>query len=401
MSYLSVVAPAPVAGQYTWTCEYCGAVNGALALAAGELPAALPAAAEAARGVDYMLTPPSAAAAAGVPTHSASVKKATPPDASAIIFVCDTSGSMDLGWGVSTGTRLEALKVAVKAQIRALAATKPTKRVGLVTFASDVTILGDGTEDARTVTREQLNNWDVLRAAGEAAVMGGAVADTCDALCRMVSALRATDMTALGPALLVAIAMAARVPGSKVVVTTDGVANVGLGVDARLAAFASAAGVPVDVIGFEGAECNLEALGTLAAATGGFVTRVNHGNMAEQFASVLEDEVVATAASITMLAHAGLFIRDPAVAADNEVTASDAGTGTAHAAGDSGMRAVGGTPHPLSSATHTHVRTGVVQGQRFEEEHVAAMAAPAAAAAAAAGECAACRGLLRTSCSWS
>jgi len=35
--------------------------------------------------------------------------------------------------------------------------------------------------------------------------------------------------TALGPAMLVAIMMASKVPGSKVVMCTDGLANIGLG----------------------------------------------------------------------------------------------------------------------------------------------------------------------------
>ena len=35
--------------------------------------------------------------------------------------------------------------------------------------------------------------------------------------------------TALGPALLVSVAMASQVPGSKVIICTDGLANVGLG----------------------------------------------------------------------------------------------------------------------------------------------------------------------------
>ena len=35
--------------------------------------------------------------------------------------------------------------------------------------------------------------------------------------------------TALGPALLVSVAMACQVPGSKVIICTDGIANIGLG----------------------------------------------------------------------------------------------------------------------------------------------------------------------------
>lgn len=45
----------------------------------------------------------------------------------------------------------------------------------------------------------------------------------------MISSLEVQGMTALGPALLVAIAMASSKKGSKVIICTDGCANVGIG----------------------------------------------------------------------------------------------------------------------------------------------------------------------------
>ena len=43
------------------------------------------------------------------------------------------------------------------------------------------------------------------------------------------SSLEERGATALGPALLLSVAIAGQVPGSKVIVCTDGIANVGLG----------------------------------------------------------------------------------------------------------------------------------------------------------------------------
>ena len=45
----------------------------------------------------------------------------------------------------------------------------------------------------------------------------------------MTCSLEERGGTALGPAFLVAVSMACQVPGSKVIICTDGMANVGLG----------------------------------------------------------------------------------------------------------------------------------------------------------------------------
>jgi Mg-chelatase subunit ChlD len=83
--------------------------------------------------------------------------------------------------------------------------------------------------------------------------------------------LQETGATALGPALLLGIAIAGARPASKVIVCTDGLANVGLGslegaVDKfspyyiELAEQAKLKGVTVSVISLEGTDCALENL---------------------------------------------------------------------------------------------------------------------------------------------
>ncbi len=104
--------------------------------------------------------------------------------------------------------------------------------------------------------------------------------------------LEETGPTALGPALVTAVAMAAEGnPGSMVVLCTDGLANVGLGafdevkseeeskkLDAfyeGLGEFAKAAGVSVSIVSIEGEECNIDTLSRISEITGGNVERVN------------------------------------------------------------------------------------------------------------------------------
>jgi hypothetical protein len=321
--------------------------------------------------VDYLLTPPSATSGEERRGEEAGGEET-------IIFVCDTSGSMCISEPISDATarrlrggrtgdlarlrqagddanqflpgerrdvtyvsRMQALQAAVQHQIGELVKNRPNKRVGFVTFATDVTIIGDAAGDTRVLAGSRLNDFATLQAAGEGYKLTRGVKDSSEALVKKIYELSEEGQTALGPAVLVAVGMAAQHPGSKVVIVTDGMANIGCGsleapdlpagatAEAKAAAaetakqaantfftrvanIASTAGVIVDVIGFEGANCNLEALSQLADATSGSMMRVNPANITEQFSNILEDEVVATNASVTMTSHAGLFIRDPA-----------------------------------------------------------------------------------------
>lgn len=89
-----------------------------------------------------------------------------------------------------------------------------------------------------------------------------------------------TGPTALGPAVLTSVALAAEgKPGSTVVICTDGLANVGLGAFdeikseeeivkvkefyERVGQYAKAKGVTVNLVSIKGDECNIDALSTL------------------------------------------------------------------------------------------------------------------------------------------
>ena len=99
-------------------------------------------------------------------------------------------------------------------------------------------------------------------------------------------AIEETGPTALGPAVLTSIAMAAEgKPGSTVVICTDGIANVGLGAFdeakndkqiaeievfyERVGQFAKTNGVTINLISIEGDECNISSLSKLCELTGG------------------------------------------------------------------------------------------------------------------------------------
>ena len=68
-----------------------------------------------------------------------------------------------------------------------------------------------------------------LMAAAMAEALPESVRERKQAIATQVNALQTESLTALGPGLLLAVQLAGRVPGSRVVLCTDGCANRGLG----------------------------------------------------------------------------------------------------------------------------------------------------------------------------
>jgi len=130
--------------------------------------------------------------------------------------------------------------------------------------------------------------------------------------------------TALGPALVVSIGLAAQKAGSQVILCTDGLANIGLGnldvissgqdaentdIDTvtqwyeQIANWALENGVVVNVISITDSECKLENLGKVCDITQGKVQRINPLELTTNFKGILEKKVLATKVQATMLLH--------------------------------------------------------------------------------------------------
>ena len=118
------------------------------------------------------------------------------------------------------------------------------------------------------------------------------VKDTVKKLQEKILAIEETGPTAMGPAVLTSISMAAEgKPGSTVIICTDGLANTGLGAFdeaktrrqilkvekfyERVGQFAKEKGVTINLISIEGDECNISSLSKLCELTGGQIERVN------------------------------------------------------------------------------------------------------------------------------
>lgn len=107
------------------------------------------------------------------------------------------------------------------------------RKLGLVAFNNEVTVLGDGTQAPQIVTGDKLEDFDYLIKNGSEQGklrMQHKIGETSKKLTEELMGLEETGPTALGPAVATAIAMAAEgAPGSQVVICTDGLANIGLG----------------------------------------------------------------------------------------------------------------------------------------------------------------------------
>jgi len=339
---------------YDWNCEFCGTYT-RLELDEGELPV------PEAKAVDFVIEPAPSALAEG--TAAAAEAAQGPGAAGMVVFVLDVSGSMCVttevpgkvalrGDRTSSLTRLreagddqnqylpgerrdatyisrlQAVQAAVNAQIEDMSARGLKTPVALVTFAGEVTIYGDGAGAPTKVAGDRLCNLEELQRLGREA--GGGICGVDESASRLKDTLFAIEEsgpTALGPAVAVALGMAHGKPGAKIVLCTDGLANVGLGAldelpdgpsEARTAveAFyeglgetAMSQGAVVDVVSIRGDDCDLENLGTLCEVTGGSVTRVDPLGLQENFAGILQNPVLATNVHVKLLLHAGLQFR--------------------------------------------------------------------------------------------
>uniref|UniRef100_A0A673BGZ0 VWFA domain-containing protein n=1 Tax=Sphaeramia orbicularis TaxID=375764 RepID=A0A673BGZ0_9TELE len=228
-----------------------------------------------------------------------------------VVFCVDISGSMSVTTEVTSSSgstayisRLEGIQDALQRALSSLLQESPRRRVALVTFNDEVVIYGDGTSTPLTLRDWALVDYDHIWQQGVAYSIPHCIAET-------YQHLREHGATCLGPAALAAVAMASRYPGSKVILCTDGKANIGLGemtqtasvslsspLDSyfykQLSVQAVQSGVIVSVLTFEGTDCRLAEVGRLADTTGGRVNIVTIGTIATEIQLASTDNVLAT-----------------------------------------------------------------------------------------------------------
>eukprot|EP01029_Cantina_marsupialis_P018421 TRINITY_DN4228_c1_g2_i2.p1 TRINITY_DN4228_c1_g2~~TRINITY_DN4228_c1_g2_i2.p1 ORF type:complete len:727 (+),score=228.83 TRINITY_DN4228_c1_g2_i2:477-2657(+) len=329
------------AGEFEWVCEYCNHSN-SLMLDPEEIPEG--------NVVDYFVAAPKMVEKDSVPLT---------------VFVLDVSGSMCTGIPVGGSTRvsvpkhlrqfaetsqtygekyvsrLECVQRAMKYHIQGLATEQPDSKVCLITFSRKVTIVGDGLSEQKTLAGDRLHDYEQLVKVANEYNLDHTVSEGVGALLAHIEDLEENGPTALGPAMVVATAMASRTKGSKVVVCTDGLANVGLGsldelttdekteeADAfydQVGEFARSSGVRVDVIGIKGEGVDIERLSAVAEKSAGTITKVDPLRLEETFGDALQQNIIATDVTATLYLHNLLRFKDSDSEGDKDaaVTSSD------------------------------------------------------------------------------
>lgn len=247
-----------------------------------------------------------------------------------VVFCVDISGSMVVTTEVpsSSGSptyisRLEGIQDALQRALLSLLQQSPRRRVALVTFNDEVVIYGDGTSTPLTLRDWALVDYDHIWQESVAYSIPHCIAETYQQLVQRVKDLREHGATCLGPAALASVAMASRYPGSKVILCTDGRANIGLGemeetpslpsslltpyFYRQLALQAVDSGVIISVMTFEGTDCRLADVGRLADTTGGRVNIVSIGTVATEIQSASMDNILATGVTATLHGPDGVY----------------------------------------------------------------------------------------------
>jgi hypothetical protein len=194
-----------------------------------------------------------------------------------------------------------------------------------VTFNDEVTIIGDGKQSTKVVAGDRLNSYDELLEIGQGYALENPISEAHRVLSDKLFSLEETGATALGPALVVAVGIAAQTPGSKVVLCTDGMANIGVGAMDEVSQdqmaqaekfyetvglYAKSKGISISVISIRGAEASLEQLGVLTDLTNGTVDMVNPLEITSQFSSILSVPLVATHVSVKFISSPWMQVRD-------------------------------------------------------------------------------------------
>jgi len=234
---------------------------------------------------------------------------------------------------------MQCLQAAISQQIQDIGNGATDRKVGLVSFNDQVTVVGDGTEIPDMIGGDKLNDYDFLIKNGhEQGVkrMTKTIKDSQKHLSDKLMSLEETGPTALGPALATGVAMAAEgATGSQVVLCTDGLANIGIGsfdevtddeemkkreeVYERIGQYAKSKGITVNIVSIVGDECNLETLSKIAELTGGEVERVDPISLTQNFANILSKPIIASNVVAKVLLHKGLQFRnvDPSLLSQN------------------------------------------------------------------------------------
>eukprot|EP00457_Paulinella_chromatophora_P000784 gb/GEZN01000784.1/.p1 GENE.gb/GEZN01000784.1/~~gb/GEZN01000784.1/.p1 ORF type:complete len:1229 (-),score=235.98 gb/GEZN01000784.1/:12-3356(-) len=297
--------------SFEWCCEFCHHVN-LVALEPGQKPSQ--------SVIEYIHSPPTG----GKGEIKGGVGGGA-TDHCCVIFCLDNSGSMcevvptdgvavQLPPGIrrdhpTSVNRMECLQAAVHKQLDTMKQLYPSQRPVVISFCSDVRVY-IGEVRAIDVKRVQLGSFKNFFEEGQSLAASRNIPtakQAADTLNKVVDSLKPESCTALGPALSVALGIASKFAGSKIILCTDGAANLGVGslgqgdttkdFYTNVGLTAKEYSAQISVLSIRGTNCEMEMIGIPAEITRGSVDVVNPLDVSEQFSHLLARQTLGTAVS--------------------------------------------------------------------------------------------------------
>jgi hypothetical protein len=226
-------------------------------------------------------------------------------------------------------SRLQCLQGAIESNLNDLQKACPNRKIGFVVFNNEVVGIGDGSKPEVKINGNNLNEFEAVQKIGEenSGIISRSLKDTSETLLKHLYSIEETGQTALGPAILFSISLIdGSVPGSKIVLCTDGISNIGLGslenittkeefdkakqIYESLGQMAKNKGIMISLITFQGEESKIEILSQLCEMTGGDIIKVKPTEILTQFSNLLTSEVIATNVKISVKLHKLMSFRN-------------------------------------------------------------------------------------------
>ena len=284
----------------TWKCRYCGKVNEIEDILEEEYPDK--------PTLDYILEMP---------------KKSEQNSSHILVYCIDTSGSMSINVNSyhrgKMLTRLDIVKRAIIQQIQGIKQQNPNQKVCLIEFNRVVKIHGDCRGNPIIIKDKLLNDIDALTEIAKEKVELDSISKTLSNIQRRINEMEEQGSTALGPALLVSTIIAGKQQGSRVILCTDGVSNVGLGNcedfpdESRefydnLGDIAVQKGVVVNINTIQGCDANLNIISQISTKSLGDILVVDPNDLADVFLDNANDDLIATDVILNIFLHPAVYI---------------------------------------------------------------------------------------------
>lgn len=234
------------------------------------------------------------------------------------IACIDTSGSM-------AGSPLASVKESLLTTLSSLAAAERNIKFGLVEFGDTVRVHQFREGGVTEISPDIYNDFNGLLDMTQQNMSDSWLVDVDEdpELCRKgVKALRASGGTPLGPAMAVSLGMATSCKADRVVLLTDGQANVGIGslnaptpsgptLYDKMAKMYRKTGTTVNMVGvLSGSHINLKTLGVMSELTRGSMYYVEQNDLRESIGRIAQGRRIASDVVIRMIGSKSAKLQD-------------------------------------------------------------------------------------------